>query len=175
MLNNTFTYAESIGQIIGFVAMISALGVYGYKSRKKILFAKLIADFLWSVHFFLIGASAGCALNVANTIRDGIFFNKDTKKWASYQGWMIIFFVLNIISGIASRQGVISLLPIVGSSVSIIGLWCSEAKKLRIASLFAVSLWLIYAGLSHSWVSFAYNAFAVCSIVTGMIRERNPK
>ena len=84
---------------------------------------------------------------------------------------MILFFVLSIISGIFSWQGVISLLPMIGSSVSIIGLWFSESKNLRIASLFAVSLWLIYAGLIHSWVSFAYNAFSIGSIVVGMIKD----
>ena len=37
--------------------------------------------------------------------------------------------------------------------------------------MFAVSLWLIYAGLIHSWVSFAYNAFSIGSIVVGMIKD----
>jgi len=171
MMSMLFSSSNTLGNVFGLLAMLSAVGVYTYKSRKKILFAKLVADFLWAMHFFLIEANTGGMLNAVNVVRDGIFYNKDNKKWASKSYWVLIFFVLNIVSGIASWQGVISLMPMVGSSVAIIGLWRSEPAKLRTTSLIAIILWLIYAAVNHSLTSFIYNSIAICSIIAGMIRD----
>ena len=160
MIEELFNKENLVGNIIGLLAVISALGIYGYKSRKKILLAKLIADGLWAIHFLLLGATTGGVLNVVNAFRDGVFYNKDSKKWAGSKIWVLVFILVGIISGLMSWEGYFSLLPIIGSSISIIGLWCSDSFMLRVVSFFAISLWLIYAAISGSALSFFYNMFA---------------
>ena len=175
MIEELFSKDNLLGNIIGLLAVVSALGIYVYKSRQKILFAKLIADGLWAIHFLLLGATTGGVLNVVNAFRDCVFYNKDSKRWARSKYWVWVFVVVGIISGIISWEGYFSLLPIIGSAISVIGLWCSDAYILRVVSFFAISLWIVYAAISSSALSFFYNVFALCSILSGFIRDLKEK
>ena len=72
---------------------------------------------------------------------------------------------------VLSWQGMISLLPTVGSSLNVFGLWCSDPKRLRLISLPALLSWLIYSVLVGSVWSLAVNAASVCSILFALIRD----
>lgn len=169
MIENILEYKYIIGSIVGFLAVLSGIGIYSYSDRKKVLVAKIIADSIWAVHFLLIGAATGAVLNVVCVVRDIIFYNRGIKKWASSFCWIVIFIVLNNVSGFMSYQGAVSLLPMVGSSLAVVGLWLSDAHKMRIISFFAIGLWFVYAGITRSVPSFIYNGFALASIIIGLV------
>lgn len=175
MMDVLFDSKNILGNAVGLIAVLLGLGVYAYKSRKKILVTKLVVDILWATYYFLIGTSTGGVLNVINAVRDGVFYHKDSKKWASNSLWVIAFVSLNIISGIASWQGYISLFPIVGSSIAIIGLWYSDSHKLRVTSFVAISLWLVYGITGGAVIASVYNSFALISILVGLLRDIKEK
>lgn len=157
-------------QVFGFVAMGIGLCMFAFHERKKILLFKMFANLTWVAHYALLGAASGAAFNVINAAREGVFYHKE-KKWASYVFWPILFVGVNVVSTVLTWQGPVSLLPMVGSTINIIALWCSSTKRLRILALPAQTLWVIYSIAVSSIPSTLFNAFSIVSLLWGMTRE----
>ncbi len=159
-----------VAQCVGFVAMGVALFMFAFRTRKRILFAKLIADALWVVHYLLLGAASGAVINAINVAREGVFYHKE-KRWASSILWPILFVCANAISTLFSWQGWISLLPLFGSSVNVIALWCASPKQMRLLAIPALSLWVVYSILVGSVPSVIVNVFSIISALYALIRD----
>ena len=158
-------------QIFGFIAMGIGLCMFAFRERKRILLFKMFANLTWVVHYTLLGAASGAAINAINAVREGVFYHKD-KKWASYIFWPFLFIAVNVGSTVLSWQGAISLLPMLGSTINIIALWSSSTKRLRLVALPSQTLWLIYSIAVSSLPSTIFNAFSIVSLLWGMVRER---
>jgi hypothetical protein len=158
-------------QIFGFIAMGIGLCMFAFRERKRILLFKMFANLTWVVHYALLGAASGAAINAINAAREGVFYHKG-KKWASYLFWPFLFIAVNAVSTVLSWQGPISLLPMVGSTINIIALWCDSTKRLRLLALPSQTLWLIYSIAVSSLPSTLFNAFSIISLLWGMTRER---
>lgn len=162
--------AQIAGQIIGFVGMIWSFFIYIFKDRKKILLSKLLADAISIFHLALIGAYSGAAINVGNLLRDTVSMNNE-KKWASHKFWPFVFMGITIFSSLITWQGYISLVPMCGTCLAVLSLWCRDTKKMRFIMLPGVTLWLFYSIISGSISGTISNIFTVCSIFIGLARE----
>lgn len=170
-LRELFSTPEGVvAQCVGFVAMAVALFMFAFRTRKRILFAKLIADALWVIHYLLLGAFSGAVINAVNVAREGVFYHKE-KRWASSVFWPILFVCANTALTLLSWQGWISLLPLLGSSANVLALWCASPKRMRILAIPALSLWVIYSVLVGSVPSFFVNVFSIASAIYGLIRD----
>ena len=157
------------GQIIGFVPMVLSFFVYIFNDRRKTIALKTIMDMLWALHFFLLGASSGCVINMINSVR-GVVFAQKGKKWASHIAIPIIFCVASAIGTFATWEGVRSLLPLMGTTLAILGFWCNEPFMMRRYTVPGVTLWLIYGFIAGTVSGIICNAV---SIVSMMIAEYN--
>ena len=160
----------AIAQCIGFVAMALALFMYTFHSRKKILIAKMGVDALWVIHYLLLGALSGAVINAINVTRESVFYHKE-KKWGSFVIWPILFVLANAISTVLTWQGPISLLPLIGSSLNVLALWCASPKWMRILTIPALTLWEIYSVCVMSLSSILVNIFSILSAVYGLVRD----
>ncbi|MBQ8311015.1 MAG: YgjV family protein [Clostridia bacterium] len=157
-------------QCVGFVAMGVAFFIYAFRDRRKILFTKLIADALWMIHYVLLGAHSGAVINTINVVREGVFYHKE-KPWASHLFWPFLFVAANAVSTAFSWQGWISLLPLVGSSLNVLALWCASPKRIRLIALPALTMWEIYSILVGSVSSTIVNGISIVSILFAMGRD----
>ena len=160
-----------VAQCIGFVAMGVALFIYTFRDRRRILLAKMLADLLWVAHYGLLGAWSGSLINAVNTAREGVFYHKEHRAWARSIAWPILFLVLNAGCTALSWQGWLSLLPMLGSSLNVVGLWCSNPTRLRLVSLPAQTLWEVYSIAVGAIPSIIVNAISITSILIALIRE----
>ncbi|MBQ9774065.1 MAG: YgjV family protein [Clostridia bacterium] len=158
-------------QCVGALAMVLAFFIYAFRDRKRILLSKMVADLLWVVHYLLLAAYSGAAVNLVNAGREGVFYHKE-KKWASSRAWPILFVLLNLVLTVLSWQGPISLLPMLGSSLNALGLWCTSTTRLRMVSLPALTLWLVYSILVGSLWSLLVNGVSILSALYALIRDR---
>jgi hypothetical protein len=167
------TTAELIGQIIGFAALFVAIFVFLLKKRTHIIAAKLATDALYGIHFFLLGQSGAAMINVINSVRGIVFYNKG-RKWASSNLWCVAFVLLTLSTTfLNSKSGFspIMLMPAVGSSLAVIGLWSSNTLILRIFNLIGISLWFIYAIIISSPSAAICNAIYIISLLITITRE----
>ena len=63
-----------IGQILGIVAIVLGFLTFQMKSREKLVIFQIAATLAFSLHYYLIGAYSGMALNIVAMIRNVVFY-----------------------------------------------------------------------------------------------------
>ena len=175
-IDSFFAYSnttELIGQVIGFIALFVAVFVFLLKKRTHIIAAKLVTDALYCVHFFLLGQIGAATINIINSARGIVFYNKG-RKWASSNLWCVAFVILTLSTTFLKSKGEfnpIVLLPAIGSSLAVIGLWSSNTLILRLFNFSGISLWFIYAIIIHSPSATICNAIYIVSLIITITKE----
>ncbi len=159
-----------VAQLIGLVPLALSLFIFSINKRKKIILLKGCSDFLWAIHFFVLGEFSGGAINAVNTLRNIVFAQKD-KKWANHRWIPLIFILFTTLSALPNFQGFKSLLPLLGSCLAILGFWQTSVTVLRVYNLCGVVLWLIYGVWTVSVPTILCNVFSIISILVGFLKK----
>ena len=159
-----------IAQLFGWAATFCSLVTYLFRSRKSILIAKVSADLTSVVHYCMLGAFTGGMMCAVNVVRDILYYHRDSKV-TSHILCPITFVLVNAVSCVFSWIGWVSLLPAVGSSVGVFGLWARKPVHIRMIMVPAITLWLIYGILIGSFPTVLSNVFALCSLAVGLFRD----
>ena len=161
-----------IGHFIGICAAILSFFTYIQKTRKKVVLIKLSCDCLWCLHYFLIGAYSGGAINIVNISRDTVVYYREDKAWAKSKLWLAAFLIFTFISGMLSWQGYISLMPMIGSFFGVLGIYQSEPRKISLVTLPGIILWLIYSIFVFSPQSIICNIISITSVAIALFRPK---
>ena len=68
-----------IGQVFGVIAIILGFLSYQMKTQKQLLICQTATSLVFCIHYFLIGATTGMAMNMVNVVRN-IFITAEIKK-----------------------------------------------------------------------------------------------
>ncbi|MBQ7982137.1 MAG: YgjV family protein [Clostridia bacterium] len=166
-----FNLYQFIAQAIGVAAMILAYFIYSARKRRTLITLKFISDALWGTHYFMLGATSGAVLNGINMIRETVFQLKTSHRWAQSPLWAVVFIAINLGSTVLSWQGPQSLLPAVGASIAVVGLWCASPLTIRLFSLPSTTCWLIYAALSKTPSGIICNVIQLAAIFVGLYHD----
>lgn len=178
-LNLLFTYCilywviimlETIGQIVGFVAMGIIVISYQQKTHKNILVFQMVSGLLFTAHYVLIGAYTGAIMNLVGAFRSLVYSNRGSKKWATPLIWPILFSVAFLISGILTWENSFSVFPLIAMITSSVVLWIEKPKVNRMLSLPTSTCWLIYNIKTQSIPGIATEIFVLASIIIGILR-----
>lgn len=157
-------------QIIGFLAMLSAIICFQQKSRRKIMVWQLIVCTLWTLHFVILAVPTGLAINALQVVRAIIFSKKESAKWANRNVWLYVFIALTVLLGILTWEGPLSILPVIGTSFSTVSLWMKKPFTIRLLT-FPVSItWGIYDIASGSLAGGFNETFCMISLIIAIIR-----
>ncbi len=161
-----------IVQAFGIVGMIFGLWSFQPKQRINILKFQLVSNAFWVLHFGLLGATTGAALNAAGMARAYGFhkFAQQSKrpKWLL---WTVLLLITAL--GFTTWQGWYSLLPMFAMVIATVGLWQRNEQWLRFITFFASPLWITYNILSGSYAGVLTEVLIMCSIIIGLWRYRN--
>ncbi|MBQ6931548.1 MAG: YgjV family protein [Clostridia bacterium] len=161
---------ETIGQIIGFVAMGIIVFSYQQKSHKNILTFQMVSGLLFTVHYLFLGAYTGCISNLIGAGRSAIYANRGKNSFCSAKLWPVIFSIVFIVSGIPTWLNIFSVFPMIAMVVSSVVLWIDSPKINRAFSIPTSACWLIYNIANLSYAGIATEIFVLSSIIIGMIR-----
>lgn len=165
----------AIAQILGLIPVVLGFFIFRNVSRTTSIAIKAVSDFMSAVHFLLLGAPTGCAINMVNTVRGICFSQKDKRKWASGIWMPVIFCCATAVSTALSWAGLISLLPLLGSCLAVVGYWCTEPKHLRRFNFAGIFLWTIYGIITLSVPTIVGNTISLISIVKTEISTAKKK
>lgn len=159
---------EILVQIIGFVAVGFSFAIFQVNNRKKMLMIMICAGLLYTVHFFLLGAFTGAAINLVGVFRNYAFHRLKPHK----HSWLMpgFFILLFIIVSIWTWQGFISLLPLGGAVSGTIAFWQTNTKHIRRLALIASPLWFTYNLISGSYPGMIVEIVMLTSNLIGMFR-----
>lgn len=165
---------EIIGQIFGMIAVVLGFLIYQVKSKKQILIVQIITSAVFCVHYSLLGATSGFVLNAIGFVRSIIYYNSDKKIFSGkYIPWL--FSVLMAFAGMIFWESWYSVFVVVGITINSFALSFKNPQNLRKSILITSPLVLIYDILCHAIGGSIYEAIAIISALTGLIRFKKSK
>jgi len=166
---NSLLQSEAFIQAIGFVALILCIISYQSNRYRTLMSIRAASEFVFCVHFLLLGVLSGSALQFIGGIRNLAFVRLENKKNKMLIA-IIVFCVLFTFFGIFTWEGPISLLPIVAKNVSTIAFAMSDTRKIRLIEFPTYGLWLFFNIASGSIAGTINASLSLVSIAIAIIR-----
>lgn len=156
-------------QGIGFAGLVCNLLIYQQKTRTAILKTKLLSDFIWAAHYFMLGAATAGCMAVLGIFRESVFMKVDRKSPAA-RVWFAVFSLCSILSSILTWKGCASFLPACASILSVVSFARSEPRLTRLLC-FPISLCMgSYSFLTGSAAGVVNEALSVASAAVALFR-----
>ena len=171
---------EIAGQIISIFAMGCNILSYQQKKQSHLVICQLAGGILFSISFFLLGATVGGLLNIVAAIRAVIFLFSE-KLHATHPAWLygfiacyIGFYVLTFtVFGTEPKliNLIIEILPVIGMTALSVGFMREDSGAVRKLGLISSPAWLIYNIYYLSVGAIICEAISLVSIFIGMFRH----
>ncbi len=157
-------------QTIGYLGVLFFLISYQIKSNRALFLLQLIGCLLFAIQFFLLGAATGAISLSVNIIRNILLLKIDSWKWVKNRSTLAGIIVILVFVTIYTWDGPLSLLPFLMVSVTSIGYWTNNAKRIRQSQLIGSPCILIYDIAVGSWGGVLNESITLTSIIVSIIR-----
>lgn len=137
-----------IFSVLAFLMVCTSICI---KNRKLSLIVQSFNCVFEGIYDFLVKAYTGASLSILNFIRTIFFINKDKFSKQAYFLLLVIFLSLAVINCIFSWQGIISLLPTIGTMIRVYCLWQENMTLVRVSGLTTGILYGLYYVFYKSW------------------------
>jgi len=161
----------TIGQMLGIVAIILGFISYQMSSQKKLLFLQVVTTVVFFLHYWMIGATSGMAMNIVNLFRNITYYYRSR---TGKQGWLVPLLYAVILSaiGILTWEAWYSVFVFSGVIVHTIGMSLPNPQMVRKSILISSPLVLIYDIFVRSYGGIVYESVAVVSCLIGLFRHK---
>lgn len=157
-------------QIIGFVGLLFVVLSFQKNTRGAILLFLAIAQVFFTLHFSLLSAWTGAAMNGLAAIRTFMFYKRDTVLLFKNPLLMYIFMAVFILAGFMTWQAWYSVLLIIAMVADTYAVWNERTSRLRAFMLIPRPLWFTYNLIVGSYAGLTTEIFVFLSILIGIIR-----
>lgn len=157
-----------LAQGIGLAALLIGTSVFQVNNRKTMLILGMSASLLWSVHYVLLAAPTGVAMNILGAGRGYIYYKIQPTKQNRWILWALL--AVTMVATALTWQGMISLLALVGSSGNVIAYWQKKPKYIRRLALVSSPSWLTYNAISGSYPGVIAEILSITSNLIGQYR-----
>jgi len=158
-------------QLIGVLAFCILVLSFYKKTPKMIMLYQVASNFIYSIHYFLLGALSGAFINCIGIFRNVCLMN--AKKHKNIISILIILIYLLIT--IIFFEGMYSVLPLIANSQYVIAILKGNRKSLILGGIIGSSLWTIYAIFVNSYVSTITEMIIVISNTIQLIKLNKNK
>ena len=175
---------EIIGQAISIVAMACNILSFQQKRQSVLITLQLLGGALFSVSFFMLGATVGGILNIVAAVR-AVIFLFERRLRATHPAWLCgfiaIYVALYVLTFTAFGKEptavnlIIEILPIVGMTASSIGYMLASSRAVRRLGLISSPAWLTYNIYYASVGAIICEVISLGSIFLGMYRHDRKK
>ncbi len=155
---------------IGIVATLLEVGSYLCRARSGILAWQVASALCWTVHFLLLEAGTGMAMNLIGAVRQAVFFHRGRSHWAGWGMWPWVFGILFTTGAAAAWDGPRSILPLAAMLISTAAFWQMRTKSLRLIAMIPPPLWFIYNLSCGSWPGMVTEVTILVSQLAGFLR-----
>ena len=126
-------------QMIGLLAFCLLVLSFYKKNTATILLYQTASNFIYFIHYFLLGGMTGAYISLLSMIRNIVFIQTKSKIIIP------IFIILYLIVTLVFYENIYSLLPMIANSVYLIAITFNTRKHLLIGELISATLWFIYS------------------------------
>ncbi len=165
------TWASFGIQALGFIGVLFFLISYQVRANRRLFLLQTLGCLTFCIQFALLGAFSGCLSLMINITRNTMLIGYERSKIVRWKGWVAVFSVLCIVSTVFTWNGLISLLPLLGTIITTAACWTNNAKNIRIANLCSNSpCMLLYDIFIHSWGGVLNESITIMSIIISIHR-----
>lgn len=158
-------------QLIGFIAVLGAFFMFLANNRHTMLRIHVLSSLLWALHYVLLGAPTGAAVNVLRAGRDYAFDRFRRHKWIYPTS-----LVLLVLVAILSWHNWTSIFPIIATTIGTTALWQKSPRRIRFLSLFVPPFWFLYNVTNGSIAGMVNDLIIFSSVLVGIYRfDVHPK
>ena len=169
-------------QAVGVVATILVLISYQTKTSHTIVLLQFCAAALFALHYYLLGAMAGCLIGVVATVRNAVFSLSDRHRFAASLWWIPVFIGAGLgvyalsftVFGTAwnVKNALIELLPFFGMSVQTVAMRLKNPQHVRVVNGASIPFWSSYNIIQGSVGGLCSDAVTLLSATVGYLRYR---
>ncbi|MGI6746603.1 MAG: Inner membrane protein YgjV [Firmicutes bacterium ADurb.Bin300] len=160
---------QIIAQLIGFAGAVTYFLVFQMKKRKSILGLNILAGAIFVLHFFLLKAYTGAAMNIVCSLRCIIYYCND-KKWAKSKAWLAVFILVSVVLGVYTWSDAYSILPLVSMIITSISFWLKRERNIRLLTLPSPPCWMLYNIHNGSISGFLTDTVIFISLLISLVR-----
>lgn len=159
-----------LAHIFGLFGFIFFIGSIQVKQKNNLLIFQLIANTLYTVSYFMLGAFSAVLTNIINIIRCIVFSVFDKKK-----SILISLVILTLLIIPFVYNSLYDLLPVIITIIYIFSTWQDNMKIVRIFFVVAAFLWIVYNLHVGAVMPLIGNVFEIISGVLALIRFKSNK
>lgn len=164
-----------LSQLFAVIYYILFAITYYMKSKKIILVLGVISIFIHSISYALLGGWTAVAMGIVAVLRNIIFIYEEKKNKKNI---LILYtlFLITIISGIFTYDGIISILPVVGTILYTYSIWQSNIKQYKLIG-FITDVFLVIYNIYIKSIFGIISEFilGICSLHGYLIDLKNSK
>ena len=158
-----------IGQIFGGIAILFGFISYQVKTQRQLIFMQSATALVFCVHYFLIGAYTGMAMNAVNMIRN-FFYGRRNRKGSRDIYTPLAFAAAQAAIGILTWNAWYSVFVFLGIVGNTVCMSFADPQNVRRSILVTSPLVFTYDAFASSWGGMVYEAVAWVSAIIGILR-----
>ena len=163
-----------------FTIAMYGLLVLSYQSKKRnnILILSLLSQVTCGIAYILLDAYTGLAMCIIAFIRDIIFMideNKNGKRDEITKKdivFLIVFYLLIIISTIFTYQGLYSLLSVIATIIFTYSVWQKKTKVYKFLGIPIGILWILYNLYVKSLFGVILESLLLIASIIGFAKDK---
>ena len=165
-----------LSQVLGVVALITAILSVQLKEKTKLLFLQIIENTAKILALAFVGGMSGAYSETVGLLRKIWFFYTSKNKKLNKMGSLVLFSLLAVVVGFLVWEGPITLLPIIAVILGTFGLWQENIFVLRYIAIIASVLYAVYAILVGAYTNALSETFMIVSVIVSLFRfSHKPK
>jgi len=161
---------DSLAHIFGLFGFIFFVGSIQVKRKNNLLIFQLIANTLYTVSYFMLGAISAVLTDVISIIRCICFSISDRKNKKTSIFLLLFLIVITLLIIPLVCKSLFDFIPILITIIYIISTWQNNMKIVRYSFIGAAFLWIIYNLHVGAIMPLIGNIFEIISGVVAIIR-----
>ena len=159
------------GQAFGIIAIILGFISYQVRTQRRLLFVQSTVAVAFCVHYFLIGAYSGMAMNAVNIVRN-VFYDRRTQGGSKSKLIPIVFVAVQCVMCALTWEAWYSVFVLLGIGINTYCMSFDSPQSIRKSILVTSPLVLTYDVFARSIGGSIYESVALISAFVGILRNR---
>lgn len=163
-----------VAQAVGAVALLLNVSSYQLRNSRQLVLCRAAGDFIYIVHYLLLGAYSGCT-TVGVCAVNGLIFSFKGSAWAEWKGWKWLLSAVLVIACLLTWRTSFQPIPCICALISILTniwvTWSGSGKVIRLGRLLVAGpAWLIYCVSIGSLPGMLAEVIGMGSVVVSILR-----
>ena len=171
---DTYGIVWMIGQVFGIIAIILGFITYQVKTQRQILFMQTAVAIVFGIHYMLIGAYSGMAMNFVNIVRNAAYDYR-MKKGIKSPLIPALFVAVQAVMCALTWEAWYSVFVLFGICINTYCMSFSSPQNVRKSILVTSPMVLTYDIFARSVGGSIYESVALVSAFIGIMRNLKRK